>query len=35
MEKNNIENLRRITLQEMDRYNRHYFEHDHVELIFV
>ena len=35
MNKNNIEKLRKITLKEMDNYERHYFEHDHVELIFV
>ena len=35
MNNNNKENLRKITLKEMDGYSRHYFEHDHVELIFV
>ena len=35
MDKNNIEKLQEITLKEMERYSRHYFEHDHVELVFV
>jgi len=35
MNKNNIEKLQEITLKEMERYSRHYFEHDHVELVFV
>ena len=30
-----IEKLQKITLKEMDRYSRHYFEHDRVELVFV